>query len=181
MKKLTIALSAAALALSGAVVAQTAAPAAPDTAPRPDLTRAEVQQRAEARFARMDANRDGKIDAADRAARQAARFDSIDTDHNGSISRAEFEAHHASMRDHAGDKKRRLGAMMHHRGPGAPPAIAGRADGPVTRQAFVDRALSMFDRADANHDGTITQAERKAVRDSLRQQWQARKEARQQG
>ena len=57
----------------------------------------------------------------------------------------------------------------------------GASATPLTRQAFVDRALTMFDRADADKNGTVSQAERKAVRDTMRQQWQAQRAARQQG
>ena len=48
-------------------------------------------------------------------------------------------------------------------------------------KAFVDRALTMFDRADADRNGTVTQAERKAVRDTMREQWRAKAAQRQQG
>lgn len=176
MRKLTLALSTAALAISGAAVAQ-AAPA-PVRGPMPDMTRAQVQARAEAAFARMDANKDGTLDQADRAAHHAMMFDRIDSDKNGSISRAEFDAMHAKRGDKAG------GHRMARKGPGGHHGLMagrmgardGKAAQPTTRQAFVDRALAMFDRADANRDGTVTQAERKAVRDTLRQQWQAKRQ-----
>lgn len=65
-------------------------------------TRAELKTRLEARFDRMDANHDGKIDEKDpearRAARFAAHFAEIDTDKNGAISKAEFVA----AQDHRG-------------------------------------------------------------------------------
>jgi hypothetical protein len=35
--------------------------------------------------------------------------------------------------------------------------------GTITRQAFVDAALKLFDEADANHDGKLTRAERRAA------------------
>src|SRR3546814_17857960 len=53
------------------------------------LTRAEAQAHADAMFARIDANKDGKVDAADReAARpamQATRFPSFDPNSDGSL------------------------------------------------------------------------------------------------
>src|SRR3546814_16239011 len=62
-------------------------------------TRAEVQSKAAEMFARLDANKDGKLDAADRAAkraeRQAKRFARLDADGDGSISKAEWEQHGA--------------------------------------------------------------------------------------
>lgn len=252
MRKLTLALSTAALALSGAAAAQSGSPAAPQAGPakmraaKPDMTRADAQARAEAMFARMDANKDGTITEADRAARQAAMFDRLDADRNGAltrtelaaghgaragkgkagmmkhdgaaamseaqktergaamfarldadgngaVSRAEFDAMHtaragmgegkmAGSMDHnmgagmgagMGDS---MGAGMNHAAPGGRHAMMmGAMDGPVTRKAFVDRALGMFDRADANRDGTVTQAERQTMRESMRQQWRAKK------
>ncbi len=177
MRKLTIALSTAALAMSGAAFAQ----AAPERAARPDVTRAQAQARAEAAFARMDADKNGTIDQADRAARRAGAFDRMDTDRNGSISRAEFDAKHAmDAKRAAGGKKRaaqRLGNRMGKMDGGR----MGASAAPMSRQAFVDRSLAMFDKADANRDGNVTQAERKAVRDSMREQRQSRRAARQQG
>jgi hypothetical protein len=179
MRKLTLALSTAALVISGAAIAQTApAPAAKARAPMADMTRAQVQARAEARFARMDANQDGTIDQADRQARHAGMFERMDADGNGSISRAEFDAMHAQRAEKRAERggKHRT-ARMH----GGKRAMMGAAAGPVTRQAFVDRALSMFDQADANRDGTVTAAERKAAREAMRSQWRARAAERQQG
>src|SRR3546814_19885611 len=59
------------------------------------LTRAEAQAHADAMFARIDANKDGKVDAADReaarAAMQAKRFASFDANSDGSISKTEWD------------------------------------------------------------------------------------------
>ena len=176
MRMLTLVLSTAALALSGAAIAQTApAPAAKPRAPMADMTRAQVQARAETRFARMDANQDGTVDQADRQARHARMFERMDTDRNGSISRAEFDAQTAKRAERQGKRTARM-----ERG-GGKRAMMGAARGPITQQAFVDRALSMFDRADANRDGTVTVSERKAAREAMRSQWRARAAERQQG
>lgn len=170
MRMLTLAISTAALAFSGA--AAQAAPAQTGNAERParaaklDLTRAQAQARAEAIFARMDANQDGTISEADRAQRQAKMFDRLDADKNGSISRAEFEAMHAAHGARAAGK--RAG-----RAQGARHGMM-KQNGPISRQAFVERALSRFDRIDADRDGTATQAERKAAHDAMRRNWQAR-------
>src|SRR3546814_1013478 len=63
------------------------------------LTRAEAQAHATDRFAKMDTNKDGKIDAADRqaarAAMQAKRFAAFDANSDGSISKAEWDQHGA--------------------------------------------------------------------------------------
>src|SRR3546814_13328405 len=62
-------------------------------------------------FARLDANKDGKLDAADRAAkraeRQAKRFARLDADGDGSISKAEWDQHgadRAAKRAERGEK-----------------------------------------------------------------------------
>lgn len=160
MRKLALVLSAATLTISGAAVAQSS-PAA--RAAQPDLTRAQVQERAAERFARMDANRDGKFDTADRAARQAAMFDRIDSDRNGSISRDEFSA----MQSARGAKRTEMRGQRAERQAGNG-RRAMLANGPITQAAFVERALARFDRADADRNGTVTQAERKAMRQQLR-------------
>jgi Ca2+-binding EF-hand superfamily protein len=152
-------------------------------------TRAEAQERAQEMFARMDANKDGKLDQADRAARRAAMFDRIDTDHNGQISRAEFDAMGSGgrggpdgMRGHdaeGGPGMHRWGG--HGRGGHRGGMMMGRMadankDGTITQAEFVSAAMQRFDRADANHDGTVTreerQAARKAMHDEMRARWQ---------
>lgn len=179
MRKLTLALSTAALVLSGAAIAQNTP--APQRTPPANMTRAQAQAKAEAAFARMDANQDGTLNEADRAARKASMFDRIDADRNGSISRAEFDAMHAKRAEQGGKKHAGHGmGGMGRKGSGGHQSMMGErmgaGQGPATREAFVERALSMFDRADANRDGTVTQAERKAARDTMRQQWRAKRQ-----
>jgi len=168
MNKITLALaSAATLALSvGAVHAQ--APAKGDKGA--DMTRAQVEQRTAEMFAKLDANKDGKFDAADRtlldaqrderrAERQAARFTQLDSDKNGSLSRAEFDAGLDHARERVADGKRG--------GKGGPKGFRGKgpdADKAMTQAEFTAAALARFDRADTNRDGTVTAAERKAQR-----------------
>jgi hypothetical protein len=113
-------LAAGLLSLSAGAMAQ--APAPPRNAPqdgprmRAPETRAELKTQLEARFDRMDANHDGKIDQKDPEARRAARiaehFAEIDTDKNGAISKAEFAA------------------AEEHRGPPEGPPMGGRRFGP---------------------------------------------------
>ena len=52
-------------------------------------------------------------------------------------------------------------------------------DGTVTNAEFQAAALTRFDRLDANKDGTVTADEAKAARDSMRQRWQSRRQAQQ--
>ena len=137
--------------------------------PSEPMTRAAVQAHVEARFARVDANRDGFVTraeadariAAARGERQARRgerraqlFDRLDADRNGSISRAEFDAHAAARAAHRGGPGaegrggRRMGharMMRRHHG-----AMAGGRGG---------FGPAMFDRLDADHDGRVSLAE----------------------
>lgn len=131
-KKLTLGISAAALTIGGVACAQ--APANPPKMERPKIdangdgtvTRAEARAAATAMFAKMDVNKDGKLDKADRElARQQmqdARFARLDTNSDGSISKAEFSAERAP------------GGPGPHGGPdgdGPPPPPGGpRGDGP---------------------------------------------------
>ncbi|MBS0476988.1 MAG: EF-hand domain-containing protein [Proteobacteria bacterium] len=138
-------------------------------------TRAEAQAKAEAMFDRMDLNKDGKLDQADRAAMMAKKFDEIDTDHNGSISRDEFAAAHQRMEKggheghDGGDRMAMRGEGRGHRsGHGEMGGMMSHMadankDGTVTRQEFVAGALKRFDAADTNKDGKVTPEERKAA------------------
>jgi hypothetical protein len=121
---------------------------------------------ADALWQRMDVNKDGRIDQADRDARLGQRFDAIDTNHDGMISRDEFVAHHRAMKPgtmHHGmppmaDRDREAlpppppgeggprpdGPRPHdHRGP-PPMGLAGL--GPVLHEALRDK------------DGAVTRA-----------------------
>lgn len=191
MRKLTLSIALATLATAGVAVA---APQMGGRAPQGDVTRAQVEATAAQRFARMDVNGDGKLDVADRAARQARAFDRIDTNNDGAISREEFTARRGERRANAAGgvqagrhgmggadmPRHRMGGKRggHH---GGGMALAKRADtnndGAISQAEFTSGALAMFDRADADRNGTVTQAERKAARDAMRAQWQQRRTA----
>lgn len=137
-----------------------------------DITRAEAIGKAREHFARMDANKDGKLDEADRGAHHqqmaAAMFDSVDTDRNGSISREEWNAGAARL-------------AQAHGGPDGPGPMAGmhrpamflmradtNGDRAISAQEFEAQALARFDAADANKDGTLSASERQAARKLMR-------------
>jgi hypothetical protein len=192
MRKLTLTLIAGAATLACAGTAFAQQTAAPRTH---EMTRAAVQQRADKMFDRLDANHDGKVDQADRAAREKARFDRMDADHNGALSYAEFTASH-SPRDrqraahaaHAGDQRGEgfnhrgghrmaMGGFRGHGGFGLMRAGAEGKAASMTKADFEAAMLQRFDRLDGNHDGTVTPDEAKAARDNMRQQWQSRRQA----
>lgn len=185
MKKLFVAATLAATALTGTVAAAQSAPAAAarplpaaamlDADANKDgvVTRAEAGAAADARFAAIDTDRDGKITREERRttrparhpgagadgkitraealARAAARFDAADANHDGTLTADERPARGA----HAGGKQ---GERRLH-GP-----RGDRRDSEVTQAQFRDGALRLFDRADANHDGRVTAQERDAMR-----------------
>lgn len=195
MTKIAFALaSAATLALmGGAAYAQGSAQAERGA----DLTRAEAEQRSAEAFARMDANDDGVLDAADREARKAARgerraerqdarFERLDVDSDGAISRAEFHAAHDRAGNWARERfaeRREGGERFGQRGRGKHRAGfgAGRFDGngdrTITQAEFTAATLERFERADANRDGTVTAAERRNAMKAFREQRRAARTA----
>jgi hypothetical protein len=188
MNKLMILSGVALLGLAGGAIAQ--APGQPN-APGPrravDVTRAEAIQRSDAAFARLDANHDGRFTREEgRALRQQRReqmrtrmFERLDANHDGQISREEF------AQGRRGPGRRGPGPIAdggpdgppapggpgmrrwHHRGQGMRMRMGARMFGQadfITAEQFRTRALARFDRADADHDGTLTVAERQARR-----------------
>ncbi|WP_428629842.1 EF-hand domain-containing protein [Sphingopyxis sp.] len=160
------------------------------------VTRAEAQAQATQMFAKLDANKDGKIDPADRAAQQAERqakmFAAIDADGNGSITKAEWDKHgadRAAKRAERGDKRADAGALgegKRHgmRGPGKRGGHHGmrggmmakadtNGDKAISQAEFQTAALARFDASDANKDGQVTAEERKAQRG----EWRAKRAA----
>lgn len=101
---------------------------------------------------------DGTIARTAVAAEADRRFATLDTNRDGSVTPDEMRAARERMR----------GAP---RSDGAPPRAnaAARPDRPpLTAQAFRDRMLQRFDRADANHDGRLDATELQAMRDHRR-------------
>lgn len=170
----------------------------------PPQTRADVTAQVKTQFAKMDANKDGAITREEIAAHQAAQrkdmqdrmFADMDANKDGAISKDEFDAHHKDMAGHmmmemdgadapdmplpppppgmmAPDgphkiviKRRMMGGMM---GDGL---MLDRADankdGKVTEAEALTSALTRFDRADSNKDGKITPDERRERRVEIR-------------
>lgn len=178
--------------------------AAPGDGPRGDadgngtLTRAEAEAHATQAFARMDTNKDGKLDAADRTAKraemQARMFERIDADKDGNISRAEWDQHgadRAAKRAERGEKRAAAGedgkgrrhAMRGHHGKhgGHHAMMMARADTDgdkaISQAEFQTAALARFDAADANRDGQVTAEERQAAREAKRAEWRAKRAA----
>ena len=169
MKKTLIGLSALALGLAGAAYAQDGMPGG-DPLGDKTVTKAEFQAKGAAMFDKMDANHDGKLDTADRAAHEGQMFDRADANHDGALSRDEFMAVH--QRGPGGDGA--AGAGKHHGGrEGGHGGMMmlkmadTNKDGAVSRDEFLAAHAQHFGMMDANHDGQVTQAERKAAREKM--------------
>ncbi|HZF45275.1 MAG TPA: hypothetical protein VEZ26_02990 [Sphingomonadaceae bacterium] len=186
MRKFTLVLSAAALAITGAALVQpaTAQPGAgqPDDAQarpaRTPPTRADVEKHADDMFTRMDVNKDGKLDAKDREAREAERFAQLDKDGNGQLSLQEFSAARPGGPDGPGMRGPggpRMGMGMDHGPDGPPPPGEGGKPGGKRMGKGMGQDMGkgmgfagpgpMMDpmAADANKDGAISREEFKAA------------------
>lgn len=195
-KKITLLTLGAALIAVPVIAAPGAPGAKRDTDGNGMVTRAEAQAHATQMFAKLDANQDGKIDPADRAAQRAERqgkmFAAIDADGNGSISKAEWDQHgadRAAKRAERGEKRADAGAAgegKRHgmRGPGKRGGHHGmrggmmakadtNGDKAISQAEFQTAALARFDASDANKDGQVTAAERQAQRS----EWRAKRSA----
>lgn len=174
MRRLTLSLIAGAAALAAGGIAYAQAP----QAPRQPMTRAAAEQRSAQMFERLDANHDGKLDQSDRAERQKARFDRIDANHDGQLSYAEFSAMRAGRDGQRAEHGRRGEHRMAMRRGGMIRMADADRDGAITQAEFHAAALERFDRLDADKNGTVTPEEAKAARDTMRRQWQARRQER---
>ncbi|PTQ65704.1 EF hand domain-containing protein [Sphingomonas sp. PP-CE-3G-477] len=142
MRKTVLTLMLAASAITSAAGAQT------PTTPRPPM--------------RQDANHDGVATRAEAIAQADARFAQMDTDHDGRITAGEMRAYREALHDRVVASGRDVpvpppGGRKHD---GMGRRIDPNGDGSVTREEYEARALKRFDRMDANHDGTIDATER---------------------
>ena len=161
MKKTTLAASAAVLlTATAALYATYPAFAEPGRERMGDpmgdatVTWADAKAKADAMWAKLDVNKDGVLNHADREAKMAEMFDMIDTNHDGSISKTEFMEHHKKMME--GGWK---GGKGHEGMPGMmPPPPPGAGMG-MTMGPAAHMLHEMAEKADTNHDGTVTRAE----------------------
>jgi len=142
MRKTVLTLMLAASAITSAAGAQT------PTTPRPPM--------------RQDANQDGVATRAEAIAQADARFAQMDTDHDGRITAGEMRAYREALHDRVVASGRDVpvpppGGRKHD---GMGRRMDPNGDGSVTREEYEARALKRFDRMDANHDGTIDATER---------------------
>ncbi len=124
------------------------------------LTRAELNAQLDKRFAAIDTNGNGQIEAAEMQAAKEAR----------KAKWAERREARAADGTAKPAREKRSGQWAGKRG-GDRPQMDANGDGIITRAEFGARALQWFDAADTNRDGVVTPEERAA-------HWEARKAAR---
>lgn len=208
MKKLFLLTGAALIATTGVALAQNATtmPTPTTAAARPDrnadVTRQQVIERADQRFARLDLNRDGRFTPEERrqlgeqrrSQRADRMFERLDLNRDGNVTREEMGQAHSQRAEQRRERRAEAGEhggrrghhgrrfMRHHRG-GGDFAMRGERmfgeQGFVTAEQMRARALERFDRMDANRDGTLTAAERRQARQQMREQFRQQRQARQ--
>lgn len=146
-----------------ALVLATGIAFAQDASPQRGARHAEMQAKAEARFAAADKDNNGRIDRTEAQAvgeRMAKHFDRMDANKDGGIDQAEM----AAMRHTMGRAGHRMkSAMSYQRGLFV--GMDDNADGGVTRAELGSkhkRWSDDFDIIDANRDGKITGEELRA-------------------
>jgi len=133
------------------------------------VSRDEFLAQAAARFAEMDANKDGKISADEAKAAIRSHRGKFTGEHGGRHRRGEYGE----------------GAMPPPGGPGGPASILERLDvnkdGKISRAEFNAPNDRRFDLLDTNKDGVIDQSELAAARErmrthmeEMRKQWRSR-------
>ncbi|MDB5679230.1 EF-hand domain-containing protein [Sphingomonas bacterium] len=147
---------AAMLATTGFTAVAVAGPLSAQTAPDPQASPDRVQTRddalaqADRRFDRMDANKDGKIDATEMAAMRRP------TAAPGTMPPPPPPADAAAPPPPPPSGGNRMMARLDTNG-----------DGVIDRAEFRAMAAQRFDRMDANKDGKVDATERQAARDAM--------------
>ena len=157
------------------------------------MTKAEFTAKGTGMFDKMDVNHDGKLDTADRAARDGANFDQLDRNKDGNVSRDEFIAAHARGgmhdagkldADNMADGSMAAGGKRGWRGKNSGMGRDGgrggmvmlkladtNGDNAVGKVEFGAARAKHFDTIDTNRDGQLTKAERQAARGKMRAMW----------
>ena len=108
------------------------------------------EQRAERMLNRLDTDKDGKISQSEMLARANRAFQRFDTDRNGEVTKTEVDAKREAFRE----------ARKAFRAVKATEGEARDAARAALREARLDRmGLRMFERADADRNGTLSKAE----------------------
>lgn len=129
---------------------------------------------------RADADGDGSISRAEFVARADARFARLDTDRNGQLAQPEMESAREAMRAKRAERMEARGKAMPERANRAPgndkrfARLDVNSDGALSLEEHRAQAVIRFDRMDANRDGQIDKAERQSLREKMKDRRAAR-------
>jgi Ca2+-binding EF-hand superfamily protein len=105
---------------------------------------------------RLDANHDGKITREESVAARERMFKRLDKNSDGAVDEAEIEVARRAIKDRAASAEAHMSARWRR--------MDKDGDGKVSSAEFQSRAV-LFDLADRNGDGTITENEIDFMRD----------------
>lgn len=176
------------LSLVGLILAPLFAIAAgPASTMTGDISKAEFIKQAEARFAALDANKDGKISTEERQAQRRGRGMGAGASMPAEVSREQhlkFAEERFAALDANKDGKVTLEERRAQRGQFAGGNHAGKRGGQMrgasmpaemSREQHMKFAEERFTRLDANKDGKVTLEERQAQRNKYRAERQQRR------
>lgn len=139
------------------------------------MARAEMMAKSEQRFAKIDTNGDGTIDAAEmsahREAMKAARAEKLAamSEEDKAKMEARKQERRAAMQERKAERINSAdGASEQRAKRGKLVRFDANGDGLITSEEFAAPALQRFDRLDADGDGIVTPEERAAMRRNAR-------------
>lgn len=111
-----------------------------------------------------DANQDGQVSKAEFDSARANQFAKMDADKNGQVSAAEMQAHHEAMKAErmARRAERQKARMDKHLA-----ILDTNKDGQISQAEFAAKGAEHFAKMDANKDGQISADERRKGRDGM--------------
>jgi Ca2+-binding EF-hand superfamily protein len=111
-------------------------------------------------FAMMDADKDGKVSAAEHAAGAKAMFEKMDSDKDGKVTAAEMTAAHKAVTG-------RKAAKSDMSSEDKIKAVDANGDGILTAEEHATASESMFAKMDADKDGLLSKKEMAAGHASM--------------
>ncbi|MCJ8191571.1 hypothetical protein [Sphingomicrobium aestuariivivum] len=141
--------------------------------PQGDMTRADVEARTAEHFSHLDENGDGLVTTAEMEAMHAKRMERMAE--RRAERRAERQERAGERGKHRMERTAERRAERHAR---RFAAMDANSDGAVSLAELQAKAFERFDKADADGNGVVTEAERKAHRDAMREQRAERRQQR---
>ena len=159
-----------------ALVLATGIASAQDAGPQRGARHAEMQVKAEARFAAADKDNNGRIDRTEAQAvgeRLAKNFERVDANSDGEISRDELKAMHGKMRHHGRKAGRRMGYMQ-----GLMKGMDDDGNGAISRAELGNKVPMMvenFAAIDTDGNNELSREEMRAFHQARRAERRAQK------